>query len=188
MARALRLTWLDRFGGLRRRSEAARPPIMASRDLPPLDPLTRLALPRSPDPMPDEALVFARGAALRAVETNAKDENETAPAPAPAPALSIVEGADLRAMLERIEQSSRRREALDQSAQARARIVERLSAGKAGLGMRPPLQLVGGQKMPADALRESHEAAHQAGLEQAMDEALASALGTLKQLSELPRH
>lgn len=187
MARALTSTWLDRFGGWRRRSEAVRAPIMASRDLPPLDPLTQLALPRSPAPMPDEALVFARGAARRAVESSARDESEPAPAPLPAPALSIVEGADLRAMLQRIEQSSRRREALDQSAQARARLVERLSAGKAGFAARPPLQLVGGQQLPPDKARDAHEAAHQASLEQAMDEALASALGILKQLSTLGR-
>ncbi len=81
------MTLFDRFGGWRRRSEAVRAPIMASRDLPPLDPLTHLALPRSPDPIPDEALVIARGAAaLRAVDATAepdtKDEGDAAPAPA----------------------------------------------------------------------------------------------------------
>ena len=184
MARAHKLTWFDRFGGRRRHSESQRMPIMASRDLPPLDPHTQLALPRSPEPMSDEALMFARGAALR---EGTQDEGEAAPNAAPESALSIAQGADLRAMLERIEQSSRRRQALDQAAQARARIIDRLSAGKAGLSGASPLQLVGGQQMPADKLRESYEAAHLANLEKAMDQALASALGTLKQLSKLAR-
>jgi len=160
-------SWLERFGA-RRRSAALRTPILASRDLPPLDPVTQLALPRSPEPLPDEALIFAREAALRVREATVGTPDE---------ALSIAEGADLRAMLERIEQAGKRREALDQAAQARARIVERLSAGKAAIAEAPPLRLVESQKMaPAEP-----------DLDKAMEEALTSALGTLRQISALTR-
>lgn len=160
-------TWLERFGA-RRPSAAARTPILASRDLPPLDPLTQLPLPRSPEPLPDEALLFAREAALR-VKDATTDAADTG--------MSIADGADLRAMLERIERAGKRREALDQAAQARARIVERLSAGKAAMADAPPLRLVETQKVAHD----------EPDLEKAMEEALVSALGTLRQISELPR-
>jgi hypothetical protein len=62
-AGALRMNWMDRLGGWRRRGAVARAPIMASRDLPTLEPMTLPALPRSPEALPDEALIFARGAA-----------------------------------------------------------------------------------------------------------------------------
>ena len=181
MAGALRMNWLDRLGGWRRRSATARAPIVASRDLPPLDPLTLLALPRSPEPLPDEALIFARGAAQRVMSSMPQPDGEAVPG---AP-LSIAEGADLRALLDRVQQSSRRREALDQAAQARARIVEQLSAGKAGA--RPTLHLVEDQQMPSVQREMANSDAQDAELERALEDALTSALGTLRQISALSK-
>lgn len=152
---ALTFNW---FG---RRDDAAMAPmpLIASRDLP----AAGLALPRSPEPMPDEALIFAQSAARRAADA---DEGAAA-----VPAMAT--GADLRAMLERFERASRRKQALDNAVQARARIVERLAAGKTG--MRPALHLVGSGRATA--------AAEERRIDAAMDEALASALVTLKRLS-----
>lgn len=181
MAGALRMTWLERIGGRRRRGDVARAPIIASRDLPPVDPVTLLALPRSPEPLPDEALVFARSAAQRVVHSmpqTAGDEEAGEP-------LSIADGADLRALLDRVRQSSRRREALDQAAQARSRIVEQLSAGKAGA--RPTLQLVSDQQVQSEGAAPASPDVEEIDLERALQEALASALGTLRQISELSR-
>jgi hypothetical protein len=181
MAGALRMNWLDRLGGWRRRSAVARAPIMASRDLPPIDPMTLLALPRSPEALPDEALIFARGAAQRVADSIPQPEGETVSGTP----LSIADGADLRALLDRVQQSSRRREALDQAAQARTRIVEQLSAGKAGA--KPTLQLVGDQEMPSPPTGTAPPTALDIDLDRALEEALASALGTLRQISALPK-
>lgn len=181
MAGALRVNWLDRLGGWRRRSAVARAPIMASRDLPPLDPLTQLTLPRSPEALPDEALIFARGAAQRVADSMLQPDGEDL---SDAP-LSIADGADLRALLDRVQQSSRRREALDQAAQARTRIVEQLSAGKAGA--KPTLQLVDDQEPAALPTETVPRAALDVDLDHALEEALASALGTLRQISALPK-
>lgn len=181
MAGALRMNWLDRLGGWRRRSAVARVPIMASRDLPPIDPMTLLTLPRSPEALPDEALIFARGAAQRVADSILQPDGETASGLP----LSIADGADLRALLDRVQQSSRRREALDQAAQARARIVEQLSAGKAGA--KPTLQLVGDQELPSALDGTAPRGALDIDLDRALEEALASALGTLRQISALPK-
>jgi hypothetical protein len=179
MAGALRMNWLDRLGGWRRRSAVARPPIMASRDLPPLDPMTLVTLPRSPEALPDEALVFARGAARRVADSMPQpDEGIASGMP-----LSIADGADLRALLDRVQQSSRRREALDQAAHARTRIVEQLSAGKAGA--KPTLQLVGDQEPPSPM--DGTVPRTGIDLDRALEEALASALGTLRQISALSK-
>jgi hypothetical protein len=99
--------------------------------------------------------------------------------------LSIAEGADLRALLERVQQSSRRREALDQAAQARTRIVEQLSAGKAGA--KPTLQLVGDQDLPSSLAGAAPRAASDIDLDHALKDALASALGILRQISTLSK-
>lgn len=181
MAGALRMTWLERLGGRRRRGTVVRAPIVASRDLPPIDPVTLLALPRSPEPLPDEALVFARGAAQRVAESmpQTSSDDETGEP------LSIADGADLRALLDRVRQSSRRREALDQAAQARSRIVEQLSAGKAGA--RATLQLVSGQQLQSEEVVLASTDVEDGELDRAFEEALASALGTLRQISELSR-
>lgn len=183
MAGALRMNWLDKLGGWRRRSAVVRAPIVASRDLPPLDSATLLALPRSPEPLSEEALLFARGAAQRVAnsmpQTGDNDQSETGEP------LSIVDGADLRALLDRVQQSSRRREALDQATQARTRIVEQLSAGKAGA--RLTLQLVGDQALPQERAVPTRSKDDDADLDRAIDEALASALGTLRQISELSK-
>jgi len=181
MAGALRRNWLDRLGGWRRRGVIARAPIMASRDLPPLDPMTLVCLPRSPEALPEEALIFARGAAQRVADSMLQPDEETA---VDAP-LSITDGADLRTLLDRVQQSSRRREALDQAAQARARIVEQLSAGKAGA--RPPLQLVGDQALHSPRTDALSSVASDIDLDRAFQEALASALGTLRQISALSK-
>lgn len=174
---ALTFNWLGRLGG-RRRAPGAPVPLMPSRDLPPVDGFTRLPMPRSPEPMPDEALVFAQGATRRALHVVESPEAEDMPVPA---ASSIATGADLRAMLERFERAHRRRQALSQSAQARSRIVERLSAGKAA--SRPALQIVG-----AGGLSSAQAAAEdERRIDAAMEEALASALVTLKRLSALAR-
>lgn len=180
MAGALRMNWLDRLGGRRRRGGVARAPIMASRDLPPLDPMTLLTLPRSPEALPDEALIFARGAAQQVTDSMLRPDGD-GEAESDGP-LSIADGANLRALLDRVQQSSRRREALDQAAQARARIVEQLSAGK--MGARLALQLVGDGALPA-AL--SPRDALDIDLDRALEEALASALGTLRQISALSK-
>lgn len=183
MAGTLRVNWLGRLGGWRRRSAAGRAPIMASRDLPPLDPVTLLALPRSPEPLPDDALIFARGAAQRvanSIPQTGSDSETEAGEP-----LSIADGADLRALLERVQRSSRRREALDQATQARTRIVEQLSAGKAGA--KPTLQLVGDQALPQDRIAAANSQVDETDLDRALEEALTSALGTLRQISELSK-
>lgn len=159
---ALNFNWFGRLGTRRRAAQT-----MPIRDLP---------LPRSPEPMPDAALVFAQGAArtpLRLVESGERNE-----APSAMPA-SIATGADLRAMLERFEQSHRRRQALSQAADARSRLVGQLSAGKAG-AVQPSLRLVAAQ----DALVAAED---ERRIDRAMDEALESALGTLKRLSNLAR-
>jgi hypothetical protein len=167
--------WFERLGARRRQNGLSRAPIVASRDLPPP------ALPRSPEPLPEEALVFARSAALRPTELDADPDGEAAQAPVP----SIAAGADLRALLERVQQASSRREALDQAAQARARIVEQLSAGKAGA--KPVLKLVESQQLPTAHATPSNAQAPIADLDEAFEDALASALETLRQLSELTK-
>lgn len=181
MANALKMTWLGRLGGWRRRGGTARAPIVASRDLPPLDPMTLLALPRSPAPLSDEALVFARDAARRVARSlpQARDGGEDAEP------LSIAEGADLRALLDRVRQSDRRRKAIDQANQARKRLVEQLNAGKAGA--RPALQLVADRQAKIAAIGADSRSAEELDLDRALQEALTSALGTLKQISELSR-
>ncbi len=170
MALALGFGWLD-WRSTRRRAEGLRAPIVASRDLPPL--------PRSPEPLPDEALVFARRAAHAAPR-----HDDT---PVEGPALSIAEGVDLRAMLSRVMEASRRREPRDQTAQARARIVERLSAGKQGLGNGTTLQLVKGQRLATAPETDTRRDDDADRIDLAMKEALTSALGTLRQLSDLSR-
>ncbi|MBO9579808.1 MAG: hypothetical protein J7498_02850 [Sphingobium sp.] len=151
--------------------------------MPPLDPVTLLELPRSPEPLPDDALVFARGAAQRVArsmpQTSDDDRTETR-----AP-LSIAEGADLRALLERVQRSSRRREVLDQTTQARTRIVEQLSAGKAGA--HPTLHLVGDQPLSSERTAVVNDQADETDLDRALEKALASALGTLRQISALSK-
>lgn len=178
MALALAFGWFDLRGARRRGTSAMRAPIMASRDLPPLP-----SLPRSPDPLPEEALLFARGAAQRTAEQVA-DPSDDAGAGTPRPALSIADGVDLRAMLNRVVEASRRR---DQAAQARDRIVERLSAGKAGLSDGATLHLLRQQALPAAGMAGASSDDHAARLDRAMEEALASALKTLRQLSGLTR-
>jgi len=183
MAGTLKVNWLDRFGGWRRRDAAVRAPIMASRDLPPLDPVTQLALPRSPEPLPDDVLIFARGAAQRVANSMAQtgsDDQTEAGQP-----LSIAEGADLRALLDRVQRSSRRREALDQATQARARIVDQLNAGRAGA--RPTLHLVENRQTSSAPQAGSQGDVEDEALERALEAALNSALGTLRQISELSR-
>jgi hypothetical protein len=173
------MSWLERLAARGRRGAVVRAPIVASRDLPSLDMATPV-LPRSPEPLPEETLVFARGTALRAVESGDEPITEAEAPPAP----SIAAGADLRALLDRVQQASRRREALDQAAQARARIVEQLSAGRTGA--KPVLALVEGQQLPVarTALSENESASD---LDKAFQDALACALGTLRQLSELAK-
>ncbi len=167
MAGALRVTWFERWGRRRTRTATRPRPIVASRDLPPLDPTTRLPLPRSPEPLPDEALRFARHAARAQTDRPAEPED--------APPLSIAEGADLRALLDRFRQASRRREALDQAYRARSRIVEQLAGGKSATAARPALELVG-----ARASRPAPD--NDARLDQAMEDALADALHILRRL------
>lgn len=179
MAMALRLNWLDRRGRSKHRAAYARAPIVASRDLPPLDALTHLPLPRSPEPLPDEALVFALAAQKAADPAPEPEYPEAESAAAKADGFTIATGADLRGMLDRFRKASKRREARDQAAQARARLVERLSAGRAGQSGVPPLRLVGSDVAP---LLDDD-----ADLDRALEEALASALGTLRRLSELTR-
>ncbi|HEY1125433.1 MAG TPA: hypothetical protein VGE65_07350 [Sphingobium sp.] len=181
MTGALRMTWLERLGRRRRRGNVVCAPIVASRDLPPIDPVTLLALPRSPEPLPDEALVFARGAAQRVADSMPRTSgSEEISEP-----LSIADGADLRALLDRVRQSSRRREALDQAAQARSRIVEQLSAGKAGA--KPTLQLVSDRQLQSEGTVLASTDVEDIDLDRALQEALASALGMLRQISELSR-
>ena len=167
---ALTFNWLGRIGG-RRRTARVLAPLVPSRDLP---------LPRSPEPMPDEVLVFAQqGAARRPLHVVAETVPEKDRAIMPA---SVATGADLRAMLERFERAHRRRQALSQAAQARTRLVDRLAAGKAGA--EPSLRLVGAHAplSPAQAAAEEEKR-----IDKAMDEALASALATLTRLSALAR-
>jgi len=129
--------------------------------------------------MPEEALIFAQEAATR----RRADPPAFVPEPASAsPALaSIATGADLRALLERFERATRRRQALDHAAQARGRLVERLAAGRAMPGERPALRLVVGE---GAARRQAQD---EQRIERAMDEALASALVTLRRLNALAR-
>ena len=164
---AQKFNWLGKLG-MRRGSAVTLVPQTPHRDLP---------LPRSPEPMPDSALIFAQGATRPPLRLVEKADQDVAPFPVP----SIANGADLRAMLERFEQSHRRRQALSQAADARARIVEQLGAGKAAT---PSLRLVD----PEDGLSRARLAAEdERRIEMAMEEALASALGTLKRLSALSR-
>ncbi|MBO9574257.1 MAG: hypothetical protein J7494_00830 [Sphingobium sp.] len=164
------------FGGQSRRRRRTAPvpvPLMPSRDLPPVDFETQPSLPRSPEAIPDEALVFAQSAARRAPEDDLDDNA------AFMPAASIATGADLRAMLERFERAHRRRQVREQAVQARSRLVERLSAGRAATAG-PTLRLVGAD----DAVLQADE---EKRIDQAMEEALASALTTLKRLSARTR-
>jgi len=184
--RVLAGQWLGRLGPRRRRTIAVPRPLVASRDLPPPVGFGPSVLPRSPDPMPEEALVFAQEAATR--RRAAAPASGAEPMP-PAPALSsIATGADLRALLERFERTARRRQALDQAAQARSRLVERLAAGRALPGVQPTLRLVSGAVDPRDRAGPARRQAEDAQrIDRAMDEALVSALGTLRRLRALAR-
>jgi hypothetical protein len=181
-----RFDWMGRFGR-RGGSEAARAPLIASRDLPSPHMPMQPQLPRSPEPMSDEALQFARDAARRPLPVDMEPDT-------PVPGASIATGADLRAMLERFERSSRRRQAVEQAAHARARLVEGLAAGKANLpgkdatARQPALRVVR-EGNPADAAKlERYREEEAARLDRAMDEAVASALVTLRRLSASARN
>jgi chorismate mutase len=104
--------WLGRLALGARPVATARAPLLASRDLPPppRDPETRLALPRSPDPLPEEALRFARHADMRAI----------------APQSPPMAGNTLRDMLECVEERLSLRDAIAQAKEAQRRLAERL--------------------------------------------------------------
>lgn len=189
--RVLAGQWLGRFGPRRRRTMAVPRPLVASRDLPPPVGFASSALPRSPEPMPEEALVFAQEAATRrrapAPSCDAPSGNAV-PGPGSPALSSIATGADLRALLERFERTTRRRQALDQGAQARNRLVERLAAGRALPAIRPTLRLVSGAADTCDRVSTARRHAEEAQrIDRAMDEALVSALGTLRRLRALAR-
>lgn len=156
---ALKLDWLGRWGGRRRRRQA-RPILIASRDLPPIDGAGQLPLPRSPEPFSDDEMVFAHRAAERVGE-RAAEAREVVPIRR-SMAGGIMRGADLKALLERFEQDCARHEA---------------QFGRAMPG-RPALRLVTAG-MPA---RPESEA-----LTPEADAALAAALETLRKLSALAR-
>lgn len=143
----LTFDWFGQDGRRRRRGAPVLVPLVPSRDLPPVDFDTRPVLPRSPEAMPDEALVFAQSAVRRAPE-GPGDEGG-----AFTPVASIATGADLRAMLERFERAHDRRQAREQALQARSRLVERLAAGRSVVS-RPSLRLVGAENARAQAEEE----------------------------------
>lgn len=117
MRQALTLTWLERFAGGRRRKAPPQRLLVPSRDLPPVEARLGLALPRSPDPLSEAELRFARRAASRSAMALARsgraaDSSDICPAP------SIATGANLRVLLERFEQVAATNEPQDQLAGA----------------------------------------------------------------------
>jgi hypothetical protein len=156
--------WLGRLGLGHRRDAAMHAPLLASRDLPPAprDPETGAALPRSPAPLPEEALRFARHGEARAVDP--VDEPEPQPAPA--------NGAELRAMLAQVEERFSLREAIAHAKTAQRRLGDRLEPGRAT----PRLRLV-----------EDSTVAEQPLVRADSEAALADALALLKRLHQTMR-
>jgi hypothetical protein len=159
---ARKRSWLSRLT-LRREREPFRSPLLPSRDLPPPphDPETDLTLPRSPEPLPDEALRFARRPDM----------------PGPRPEIPAT-GAELRFLLEQVEERMTLRQAVEQAKDAQRRMMERMELAGGNKGSaRPQLRLVARDQLPAavDPRRD-------------LDVALAEALDVLRRLSALSRH
>lgn len=159
---ALKLDWLGRWRNRRgQRGRPARPMLIASRDLPPLEGLGRTTLPRSPEPFSDSEMQFASRAAGRAAE-----ERDMAPADIGV-GPRVMRGADLRALLERFERDCMRHDAQ----------IGRVMPG------RPALRLVTAG-MP---VRQPAGGSTGDLLSPESDAALAAALDTLRKLSSLAR-
>jgi hypothetical protein len=170
MRRVLRrkLGWLRRLAFGRREKGRLLSPRMARRGLPPapLDPETRLPLPRSPEPLPEDALRFMRHGAPRAADPSPLVPAELLPPPPPV----LTPGAELRAMLDQVEDPFSLREAIEQAKEAHRRLAERLDADRTARA--PPRLAVDPATPAAIAARREAEAA------------LAEALALLKRIGE----
>jgi hypothetical protein len=111
--------WLGRFRLGWQADDAMGPQSRADLDLPPapFDPDTQLALPRSPEPLPDEALRFARSA-------RARDGQAAQPA---AGEKSMAAGTDwLLPLADEDEQHFSLHQAVEYAREAQRRVAERL--------------------------------------------------------------